>query len=113
MAIDKRILFLGAAQSSFEGAMYTFVFMWTPALVTPDSRDTLPYGTIFAAFMVCSMMGSSVFSLLCARFPMESLPHFIFGPAAAGMLCVAFFLENKVHRICNKHNLLLLTVLCS
>jgi hypothetical protein len=29
---DIRIPLLGTVQSLFEGAMYTFVFMWTPAL---------------------------------------------------------------------------------
>jgi hypothetical protein len=29
---DARIWFLGMAQALFEGAMYTFVFLWTPAL---------------------------------------------------------------------------------
>lgn len=49
---DPKVALLGAAQSAFEGAMYTFVFMWTPAIATPDTKASLPYGTIFAAFMV-------------------------------------------------------------
>jgi MFS transporter, MFS domain-containing protein family, molybdate-anion transporter len=32
MNSDARIWFLGMAQALFEGAMYTFVFLWTPAL---------------------------------------------------------------------------------
>lgn len=92
---DKRILYLGAAQSAFEGAMYTFVFMWTPALATSETKDTLPYGTIFAVFMVCSMAGSSIFSLLLSKLSVEQLPHYIFAPAAAGMFATAFFLESK------------------
>lgn len=33
---DSRIAALGLAQSCYEGAMYTFVFMWTPALKTAE-----------------------------------------------------------------------------
>ena len=33
---------LGAMQSLFEGSMYTFVFLWTPAL-SPDGEH-LPHG---------------------------------------------------------------------
>jgi MFS family permease len=41
---DPRVAALGFAQSCFEGAMYTFVFMWTPALkstqdLTSESND--------------------------------------------------------------------------
>ncbi|RYD69104.1 MAG: MFS transporter, partial [Verrucomicrobiaceae bacterium] len=35
---DSRIAALGMAQSCFEGAMYTFVFMWTPALKTAQEQ---------------------------------------------------------------------------
>ena len=48
---------LGMIQSLFEGAMYTFVFMWTPALqagiATADGEFAeLPFGLIFASYMV-------------------------------------------------------------
>jgi hypothetical protein len=29
---DKRVFYLGAMQSLFEASMYSFVFLWTPAL---------------------------------------------------------------------------------
>ena len=63
------MLCLGLIQALFEGAMYTFVLEWTPAL-TPaahpatEAKDTgadadgdghlgtIPHGYIFAAFMV-------------------------------------------------------------
>ena len=37
-------------QSLFEGSMYTFVFLWTPAL--SPGGEHLPHGMIFACFMV-------------------------------------------------------------
>lgn len=37
--------------------MYTFVFLWTPAL-SPAGED-IPHGLIFATFMVSCMVGGS------------------------------------------------------
>jgi len=73
---NKRVAWLGLGQSCFEGAMYIFVFMWTPAMKTPEEEQAeqqdkeLPdatsqyLGLIFAAFMVCVMIGSSVFRII-------------------------------------------------
>ncbi|KAH7424931.1 hypothetical protein KP509_11G032000 [Ceratopteris richardii] len=65
IASDEKIFLLGAIQSLFEGSMYTFVFLWTPAL-SPDDED-IPHGFIFATFMLSSMIGSSLASRLMAR----------------------------------------------
>ena len=54
---DKKIALLGAMQALFEGSMYTFVFLWTPAL-SPNGEH-IPHGMIFACFMVSSMVGSA------------------------------------------------------
>ena len=56
--------------SLFEGSMYVFIFMWTPALTAlefPEQAgshvsEELPLGYIFATFMVCCMIGTSAFS---------------------------------------------------
>ncbi|MBA0559383.1 hypothetical protein Gorai_017734 [Gossypium raimondii] len=45
--------------------MYTFVFLWTPALSPND--EEIPHGFIFATFMLASMLGSSLASRLMAR----------------------------------------------
>jgi hypothetical protein len=45
--------------------MYTFVFLWTPALSPND--EEIPHGFIFATFMLSSMLGSSIASRLLAR----------------------------------------------
>ncbi|XP_068634905.1 uncharacterized protein [Aristolochia californica] len=65
IASDEKIALLGAIQSLFEGSMYTFVFLWTPAL-SPNEED-IPHGFIFATFMLSSMLGSSIASRLMAR----------------------------------------------
>lgn len=48
-------------QSLFEAAMYTFVFLWTPAL--SPRGEKIPHGMVFACFMAASMVGR--FSLSC------------------------------------------------
>ncbi|CAA6668195.1 unnamed protein product [Spirodela intermedia] len=65
IASDEKIALLGAIQSLFEGSMYTFVFLWTPAL-SPNDED-IPHGFIFATFMLSSMLGSSIASKLMAH----------------------------------------------
>mmetsp|Transcript_17439 Transcript_17439/g.37960 ORF Transcript_17439/g.37960 Transcript_17439/m.37960 type:complete len:463 (-) Transcript_17439:278-1666(-) len=62
---DKKVALLGCMQAMFEGSMYTFVFLWTPAL-SPNGED-IPHGFIFASFMLACMGGSSVAAKLMSR----------------------------------------------
>lgn len=67
---DDRILLVGVVQSLFESVMYMFVYVWTPVL-EPESP---PLGIVFAGFMVCVMIGSSVYRLLLHRgWPSQSI----------------------------------------
>ena len=69
--------------SVYEGAMYIFIFLWTPALSAlsttldktataeesavekdPHTDSELPFGVIFSSFMVCCMLGTTAFSRL-------------------------------------------------
>ncbi|XP_021893403.1 molybdate-anion transporter isoform X1 [Carica papaya] len=86
IASDEKIALLGAIQSLFEGSMYTFVFLWTPAL-SPNGEE-IPHGFIFATFMLGSMMGSSVASRLMARTSLrvESYMQIVFVISAASLL---------------------------
>ncbi|CAI0441799.1 unnamed protein product [Linum tenue] len=83
---DEKIALLGAIQSLFEGSMYTFVFLWTPAL-SPSGED-IPHGFIFATFMLASMLGSSVASRLLARSSpkAESYMQIVFLISAAALM---------------------------
>eukprot|EP00922_Rhytidocystis_sp_ex-Travisia-forbesii_P020563 GHVS01030234.1.p1 GENE.GHVS01030234.1~~GHVS01030234.1.p1 ORF type:complete len:488 (-),score=57.80 GHVS01030234.1:597-2060(-) len=54
---DSTVFYCGMVQSLFEGSMYTFVFVWTPAL-----PSEINHGMIFASFMVAVMIGSGIFS---------------------------------------------------
>ncbi|KAL7467633.1 hypothetical protein ACHAXS_007874 [Conticribra weissflogii] len=81
---DGKILACCIIGSFFEGSMYIFIFMWTPALtsiqksLTPSddvndieaveevlhSDADLPFGWIFSSFMICCMLGTIAFSHL-------------------------------------------------
>ena len=61
---DKRVALLAAVSALFEGATFTFVFMWVPALIGkyPYAGD-LPTGLVFASFMVAITLGGVVYGL--------------------------------------------------
>ena len=83
---DEKIALLGAIQSLFEGSMYTFVFLWTPALSPND--EEIPHGFIFATFMLGSMLGSSFASRLMARssIRVESYMQIVFVVSSVSLL---------------------------
>lgn len=49
-------------QSLFEASMYTFIFLWTPAL--SPGGEKIPHGLVFACFMTACMAGSAAAGLL-------------------------------------------------
>lgn len=83
VARDPRVVFTGLQQSLFEGAMYTFVFMWTPTL--DDGTAPVPHGLIFAAFMIASSLGGSLFGIAVNHISVPTLMRYIFMIAAATM----------------------------
>ncbi|XP_064632402.1 molybdate-anion transporter-like [Lineus longissimus] len=108
---DHKILCLGLIQALFEGAMYTFVLEWTPALTPPKPvvpaagsvtdegndghRGTIPHGYIFAAFMVAIMIGSSLFKILNKHIAVESFMRFVLLAAALSLLTPVLFPFNQ------------------
>lgn len=83
---DQRIASLGAIQSLFEGSMYTFVFLWTPAL-SPNGEQ-IPHGFIFALFMLACMIGSSIAARLLLNIetvPVESYMRGVFAVSAVSL----------------------------
>jgi MFS family permease len=62
---DPKIALLGAMQALFEGSMYTFVFLWTPAL-SPNG-EKIPHGMVFACFMISCMVGSAYSGKLLSK----------------------------------------------
>mmetsp|Transcript_13957 Transcript_13957/g.42093 ORF Transcript_13957/g.42093 Transcript_13957/m.42093 type:complete len:460 (-) Transcript_13957:1680-3059(-) len=85
IANDPKITMLGAMQSLFEGAMYTFVFLWTPAL-SPQGEH-LPHGMIFSCFMASSMVGSAIAGRLLSnsRWKPERYMQIVFAVSAAAV----------------------------
>lgn len=82
---DKKIALLGAMQSLFEGSMYTFVFLWTPALA--PCNEQIPHGFIFATFMLASMVGSSIANILMSTtVRTEKFMQYVFFVSALGLL---------------------------
>lgn len=75
--------------------MYSFVFLWTPAL-SPDGQR-IPHGWIFACFMTASMAGSAGVGPLARRYRVESYMKAVFAIAAAalGLPCALLALTGK------------------
>lgn len=108
---NERVLLVGAIQSCFEGAMFIFVFIWTPVLesatalasgellqeeggteapdASPEGEASVPHGLIFASFMVCVMIGSSLFESLQKSKVLGPLPRWarmIYGVSAVAVV---------------------------
>jgi len=84
IASEPKIALLGAMQALFEGSMYTFVFLWTPAL--SPLGEKIPHGMVFACFMVSSMVGSAIAGRLLSKnskIKVERYMQVVFGLAAA------------------------------
>lgn len=109
---DPVVLCLGLIQSLFEGAMYTFVLEWTPALtpakpaevqasrtlleVTEDGhRGSIPHGHIFAGFMIAIMIGSSLFKILSSVSKVESFMRPVLFISALSLLTPILFPGNQ------------------
>ena len=88
------ILYLGLSQAFFEGAMYTFVFLWVPSMQvvfkkSGHSSDDLPIGLVFSCFMLAMTIGGMLFGSILPIFPgrANGLCIFTYVLAAASM-CV-------------------------
>lgn len=62
---DQRVALLGAIQSLFEASMYSFVFLWTPALSPNGER--IPHGFIFACLLISCMPGAAFAGMLMKK----------------------------------------------
>ncbi|TFJ84690.1 hypothetical protein NSK_004154 [Nannochloropsis salina CCMP1776] len=90
---NSAIIYLGLGQSCFEGAMYAFVFVWTPALQA-GGEDVGPYlGIIFSTFMVCTMTGSNIFSILIKKNLLTVVPVMVHLIATLANLTAFYFVK--------------------
>jgi MFS transporter, MFS domain-containing protein family, molybdate-anion transporter len=92
---DRKILLLGLIQSLFEGPMYVFILEWTPALTIDKTSSSLPYGYIFAAYMIAVMIGSNLFKILIENKPVEKFLKIILLIAAFTLTLPIFFPQNQ------------------
>ncbi|CAN8076697.1 unnamed protein product [Agarophyton chilense] len=92
---DEKILLLGVSQAAFEGAMYTFTFVWTPALQTARGQvGEIPHGTIFSSFMAATMIGSNLFAFWQRSIKVELLMRNVF--AVAALVFIITTLSGKI-----------------
>lgn len=90
------MLCLGLSQAFFEGAVYTFVFLWVPTLLTIKTpTGGLPTGLVFSCFMLAMTIGGKLFSLLFPIFPggVEGLCALVYIVAAGAMSVPVFCFE--------------------
>lgn len=69
---DPMLLAIGLTQTCFEGSMYLFVFLWVPFLQEASPTFPaipLPLGYIFSSFMISMMLGSLLYTVVCAWAP--------------------------------------------
>jgi len=61
---DPKIMLTGLQQATFQGAMFTFVFMWVPVMfnVAPDGK--VPTGLVYASLMAAIAIGGCVLGFL-------------------------------------------------
>ena len=92
---DRRVFYLGCMQGLFEASMYTFVFLWTPAM-TKFTSD-VPHGFIFANFMLACMVGSALAGYMMARGLPESYMRIVFAVGSVILFLpgVIFLVEPK------------------
>jgi MFS family permease len=85
---DKHMAFMCLVVASFEGAMFAFVFNWTPAL---DSKEVPPpHGVIFALFMMACMCGASVATVIDKRVKPALRLMMCFGTGILAFIACAF-----------------------
>jgi len=108
------ILICGIVTALFEGSLFIFVFLWTPALSevskgndtsmkgslsTDDDDVESQLGLIFATFMVSCMTGSSLYTILKGYLKDEVIGIYVMLFAASSLLMVAGTFNSTVTTI--------------
>jgi len=63
------MLCLGLSQAFYEGAVYTFVFMWVPNMQLVAGTKSIPTGLVFTCFMLAMTLGGSISGALLSIIP--------------------------------------------
>jgi hypothetical protein len=80
------VLLVGLTQSLYEGAVYTFVFMWVPTLQSVVPLGNLPTGLVFSCFMVCVTIGGALSAALLRHTTVEAASLIVFGLSALSVV---------------------------
>eukprot|EP00971_Amphidinium_carterae_P015966 315196-Amphidinium_carterae.1 len=88
---DRKVLLVGLVNSSFEGSMYSFVFMWVPTLLGVLQGSPLPTGLVFASLMCSISLGGLLFATLNNVMGVEYGTLVIFLLGAAALTVPVFF----------------------
>lgn len=81
---DSNVWRIGMTQALSEGAMYTFVFMWVPTLLSLDPPGGLPTGCVFSSLMIAITIGGVLYP------PLESFYGKFFGKETKSELSASF-----------------------
>lgn len=57
---DRAVVLLGLSQAVFDGATFTFVFVWVPTLQAIAPGGALPTGLVFSSFMAAITLGGAL-----------------------------------------------------
>eukprot|EP00040_Diaphanoeca_grandis_P042217 m.264415 g.264415 ORF g.264415 m.264415 type:complete len:433 (+) comp56133_c0_seq1:276-1574(+) len=83
---EPRIMLVGFTQAFFEGAMFTFVFNWVPAMIHVYPWPNIAVGALFSTFMVCIAIGGTVYNAATTYgYPVEKCSLVIFVTAAVAL----------------------------
>merc|ERR1712232_137878 len=83
---DRKMLLFGLSNSLFEGAMYSFVFMWVPTMFTVLKGGHLPTGLVFSSLMACISLGGLLFCSMLKVTSVQMGMVGIFLVGAAGLV---------------------------
>lgn len=84
---DRKMMLYGLSNSLFDGAMYSFVFMWVPTMFSVLGGSPLPTGLVFSSLMACISLGGLLFTTMSSVVGVESGMVGIFAAGAAS-LCI-------------------------
>ncbi|CAD7934861.1 unnamed protein product [Amoebophrya sp. A25] len=87
------MLCLGLSQAFFEGAVYTFVFMWVPNMQLVAGTKAIPYGLIFSCFMLSMTLGGALSGLLLPFFGGHGMCLVAYALSACAMATPIFFFD--------------------
>jgi len=84
-----QILVCGIVVTCFESTMFIFVISWTPALAPNGDKTQIPCGIIFSCYMMASLSGASVYSLVKGYFTQSMMVLVVLAVATVAMLIPA------------------------